>query len=381
MRSPPQKKSKTSDKPKRELARGSATATSAGEVTPGPSDRPAPRRDATRGEAKSGGDARRYKHAHDIPGYTHGYSANRELDEARGLQSPPKESSSGSDNASSSSDSKGSNSPDDGHEAPGEEGEKGSPNSSPGGASPVANDLFFGDSDEGQKPAAREIGPLHEGRGADHNPSYEEALNKLPAHMLKDPPATASVAQAAKATGNKPAQTPGRTPRVQPPTLVNPPSVARRIPVMLLDHEEQQVLDDDSEDSEDGAGTRMFFRDLREVVGLLTILLIDGLTSPLRLYQTAEPELDKLFKANPEFGARDRTRLKCFRTLLLNVLPLDLKEREGIPTRELLEEALNRASRAGTSRSGGQERAQARSYLGTSTGQLTHRPPARHVRR
>jgi hypothetical protein len=217
MRSPPQKKSKISDKPKRELARGPATGTSAGEVTPGPSSRPAPRRDATRGEAKSGGEARRYKHAHDIPGYTHGYSANRELDEARGLQSPPKESSSGSDNASSSSNSKGSNSPDDGHEASGEEGEKGSLNGNPGSASAVDDDLFFGDSDEGQKPAAKVIGPLQEGRGAEGNPSfeeYEEAI-KLSAHIFKDPPATArSVAQADKATGNRPAQTPGRTPRV-----------------------------------------------------------------------------------------------------------------------------------------------------------------------
>jgi hypothetical protein len=115
---------------------------------------------------------------------------------------------------------------------------------------------------------------------------------------------------------------------------------------MMLNHEEQQVLDDDSGDSEDDTGTRLFGKDLREIVGLpglaVTILLDDGLTSPLRLYQTAKPELDKLFKANPESGARDRTRLKCFRTLLLNVLPSDLKEREGIPTRELVEETLNR---------------------------------------
>jgi hypothetical protein len=105
--------------------------------------------------------------------------------------------------------------------------EKGSPNGSPGGASPVNDDLFFGDSDEGQKPAAKAIG---KGRGAEGNPSfeeYEEAI-KLPAHMLKDPPATASVAQADKATGNRPAQTPGRTPRVQPPTQANPSLAARR---------------------------------------------------------------------------------------------------------------------------------------------------------
>jgi hypothetical protein len=115
---------------------------------------------------------------------------------------------------------------------------------------------------------------------------------------------------------------------------------------MLHNHEEQQVLDNNSWDSEDGTGTQMFFRDLREVVELLglaiTILLNEGLTSPLRLYQTAKTELEKLFKANPEFRARDRTRLKCFRLLLLNVLPSDLKEREGIPTKELLKEALNR---------------------------------------
>ena len=56
---PPKKKSKRSDKPERELARGSAEARSAGEVTPGPQDShgvtPTSRRDATRGEAKSGG--------------------------------------------------------------------------------------------------------------------------------------------------------------------------------------------------------------------------------------------------------------------------------------------------------------------------------------
>ena len=156
MRSPPQKKSRSSDKPERELAGDAAAAASAGKVTPGPSERPAPRRDATRGEAKSGGEARRYKYAHDIPGYTHGYSANRELDEARGLKSPPKESS----ESSSSSDSKDSNDPNDGNEAPGEEGEKGSPNGSSDDGSPAPDDLFGGNtSDEGQKPPARKTGP------------------------------------------------------------------------------------------------------------------------------------------------------------------------------------------------------------------------------
>ena len=148
MRTPPKKKSKISDKPERELARGLATATSAGEVTPGPPDRPVPRRNVTRGEAKSGSEARRYKHAHDIPGYTHGYSANRELDEAQGLESPPKGSSSGSDDASSSSDTKGSSSPDRGHEAPGKEGEKSSPKGNSDGASPDDDDPLFGESDE-----------------------------------------------------------------------------------------------------------------------------------------------------------------------------------------------------------------------------------------
>ena len=272
-----------------------------------------------------------------------------ELDDARGLQSPPKESS----DSSSSSDSKGSNNPDDKDEAPREEEEKGSPNGNPDVGSPVPDNIFDGDSsNEGQKPPVRKIKPLHEGRGADHKTSYEEyeeALNRPTAHMLKEPPATACVAHALKATGNKRAQTPGRTPRVQPPPPANPPSVARRTPVMLLDHEEQQVLDNDSGDSKDDTQTRQLGRDLCEVVGLpgsaVTILLDDGLTSPLRLYQTAKPELDKLFKANPEFGARDRTRLNCYRTLLLNVLPSDLKEREGIPTKELLEEALNRQAK------------------------------------
>jgi hypothetical protein len=207
MRSPPQKKSKPSDKPERELARGSAVAASAGKVTPGPPERPVPRRDATRGEAKSGGKARRYKHAHDIPGYTHGYSANRELDESRGLESAPEKSS----NSSSSSNSKGSKDPNDGDEAPGEEGEKGSPNGNPVFGSPPPDDIFDGDdSDEGQKPPARMIGPLHESRGADHSPSYKETMTTPPAHMLKDPPASASVAQASKATGQRRAKTPGK---------------------------------------------------------------------------------------------------------------------------------------------------------------------------
>ena len=58
MHQPQKKKNKLSDKPERELARGSAEARSAGEVTPGPQDShgvtPAPRQGTTRGEAKTG---------------------------------------------------------------------------------------------------------------------------------------------------------------------------------------------------------------------------------------------------------------------------------------------------------------------------------------
>ena len=228
MRTPPKKKSKPSDKPERELARGAPEARSAGEVTPGPSDsqgvRPASRRDATRGEAKSGGETRRRGFTHEIP---------------PGHQSPPNKSSSGSDDASTSSDTKGSSSPEKGHEAPGREGEKGSPKGNSGDAPPDDDNPLFGESDEDQKPAAVVVGPLQKGRGADDNPSYEdyEEAIKVPAHLLKEPPATASGAHAEKATGNSQAETPGKTPRAQLQTQATPPKVARPL-VVMLDPEE-----------------------------------------------------------------------------------------------------------------------------------------------
>ena len=153
-------------------------------------------------------------------------------------------------------------------------------------------------------------------------------MNTPPAHTSKSPPTIASEAYALTATGNKRAKTPGKTPRVQPPPPANPPP------------------DDDGRDSVSASTMQLWFFDLRQVVELLgpaiEILLKEGLSSPIRLYQTAKTELDELFRANPEFRARDRTRLKCFRTLLFNVLPSDLMEREGIPTLEQLEDALNR---------------------------------------
>ena len=73
-----------------------------------------------------------------------------------------------------------------------------------------------------------------------------------------------------------------------------------------MDKEDQQVLRDD----EDDILIQQFGKRLREVVGLagpsVRVLLNNGLTSPLALFQTAESELDKLFRDHPSFGARDR---------------------------------------------------------------------------
>ena len=191
------------------------------------------------------------------------------------------------------------------------------------------------------------FGPLHTGQGADGKPPYKghEEATKIPAHLLKDPPVTASVVHAKKATDHSRPETPGSTPRAQSRTQATspkPPPVARN-------PEEQQVLDDVAWDSEDDSGMLRFRRDLRVVVHLsesaVTALLTDGLTSPLRLFQTAEAELDRLFNANPAITARDQTRLKCFRSLLLKELPSDLRNRAGIPTRQLLEDALNQQAK------------------------------------
>jgi hypothetical protein len=66
---------------------------------------------------------------------------------------------------------------------------------------------------------------------------------------------------------------------------------------------------------------------------------------PLCHSTTAEAELDRLFRVNPILGARDRTRLKCFRSLLLKENISDLRDREGTTTRVLLEETLNRQTK------------------------------------
>ena len=322
MRPPPKKKSKPSDKPERELARGSAGARSAGEVTPGPQDR---------GEAKSGGEARRRGFAHGTPPRN---------------QSPPKESSSGSDEASTAYGSKGSNRPYKGNSASSSEEGKDDPEDD-------ADDPFsgdddpFGGSEDDRKPPAVVFGPLHTGQGADDKiprKSSEKAI-KVPAPLLKEPPTAASEAYAEKATGNGRPDTPGSTPREQSRTQAGSPKPLPGI----RNSEEQQVLDDVTADSEDDSGINRFMKDLRVTVQLsmlaVTDLFKNGLTSPLRLFQTAEAELNRLFDANPAITARDRSRLKCFRSLLLKELPSDLRNRVGIPTRELLEDALNQQAK------------------------------------
>ena len=87
-----------------------------------------------------------------------------------------------------------------------------------------------------------------------------------------------------------------------------------------MDNEDRQALRDDSGNDEDNILVQQFGKGLREVMGLggpsVRVLLDDGLTSPLALFQTAETELDKLFRGHPIFGARDRRRLKCFRSAI-----------------------------------------------------------------